>query len=232
LLIALAVVSSTTAQAGEIYRDDTRDVRVALDTTASVGTSLRVEDRGCELIWIGHGGCSTNPQAIDSDDGDLNYDEGDFTSANLRTTFELEVDWRNFGAFARVNAFYDFLQNDADSTRRTDLDEDARHRASRFESGVVGAQLQFLDAYLQGEWAPWERPLDVRVGNQLVSWGENVFIPGGINQINPVEVARKRCSPRRWCASRPSPSPTSGSTRTTSSCGTGPTSTRRGASSR
>jgi hypothetical protein len=192
LPLPLAAAVAAPASARELYRDEARDLRVALDTTASVGASLRVQGRDCDTIWIGHGGCSANPQAINADDGDLNYGAGDFTSVNVRTTFELEVDWGNFGAFGRINAFYDFLQNDADSPRRTDLDEEARHRASRIESGVVGAQLQFLDAYVEGSWEPGSRPLDVRLGNQLISWGENVFIPGGINQINPVDVSRLR----------------------------------------
>ncbi len=31
-------------------------------------------------------------------------------------------------------------------------------------------------------------PLDVRVGKQVVSWGESTFIRGGVNSINPVDI--------------------------------------------
>jgi Protein of unknown function (DUF1302) len=178
--------------AAELYRDDERDLRVALDTTVSVGASLRVEDRNCKLVYTGHGGCNSNAAAINNDDGDLNYDNGDFYSAEAKATTELEVDWRNFGAFARAVAFYDFLQDCATCTRRTPLAPDARYRPSVVEGGVVGAQFQLLDMYVNGSWDLGERPLDVRLGNQLVSWGENLFIPGGINQINAVDVSRLR----------------------------------------
>jgi len=33
---------------------------------------------------------------------------------------------------------------------------------------------------------------DVRLGRQVISWGESTFIPNGINVINPIDVARLR----------------------------------------
>ena len=36
------------------------------------------------------------------------------------------------------------------------------------------------------------RKLNVRLGQQLVSWGESTFIPNGINVINPVNLTRLR----------------------------------------
>jgi len=35
-------------------------------------------------------------------------------------------------------------------------------------------------------------PLDVRLGKQVVSWGESTFILGGVNQINPIDVSSFR----------------------------------------
>jgi len=43
-----------------------------------------------------------------------------------------------------------------------------------------------------GDYEVFNRPLTVRVGNQVLSWGESTFIQGGINSINPVDVTALR----------------------------------------
>jgi len=58
--------------------------------------------------------------------------------------------------------------------------------------GVVGAQWLFLDAYVQGTWELADRMMDLRVGNQVLSWGETIFTPGGINSINAFDVTKLR----------------------------------------
>ena len=60
------------------------------------------------------------------------------------------------------------------------------------DGGVVGAQWLFLDAYLQGTWSLADRMMDLRVGNQVLSWGEGLFTPGGINSINAFDVTKLR----------------------------------------
>ena len=45
-----------------------------------------------------------------------------------------------------------------------------------------------LDAYVYGEFEVGDAPLELRVGKQVVSWGESTFIQGGVNSINPVDV--------------------------------------------
>ena len=36
------------------------------------------------------------------------------------------------------------------------------------------------------------RPLEVKLGNQVISWGESTFIQNGLSQINPIDVAAVR----------------------------------------
>lgn len=205
--LLLAGLGSPPAGSRELYRNEAQDLSVRLDTTVSLGVSLRTQDQDRGLIWIGHGGTNSNAASINNDDGNLNYDRGDVYSVLTKATSELEARWRNYHLFVRGTAFWDPVANcegnggrgapgssgfeRPDCTRRSPLDQAARHRASRYEGGVVGAQLQLLDAYVQGSWQPLERPIDVRVGNQLISWGEGFFYQG-INQVNPVDVTRLR----------------------------------------
>ncbi len=42
------------------------------------------------------------------------------------------------------------------------------------------------------DYEVFDRPLTIRVGNQVLSWGESTFIQSGINSINPVDVTALR----------------------------------------
>jgi hypothetical protein len=187
----VAAVGRDEAGAAEIYRGEELEAR--LDTTLSVGAALRVSDRDDDAVFIENGGSATNPEFLNRDDGNLNYDNGDFYTANAKALFELDVQWRNFGAFVRTSAFYDAVGNsERNRTQRTRLSSSARNRDSVIEGGVIGSQLLLLDAYADVHGNVADRPLEVRVGRQVISWGQSIFIQGGINQINAIEVSKVR----------------------------------------
>ena len=91
----------------------------------------------------------------------------------------MELGYRNYGAFVRGNYFYDFTLNELD-----ELSEGAKDR--------VGERGRLLDAYVYGDFDVGERLLSLRVGRQVVSWGESTFLAGGINTINPVDITALR----------------------------------------
>ena len=150
----------------------------AFDTTISVGVSVRVEDRDSSLIGLANGGSKTG---VNGDDGNLNYKAGDITSATGKVTHELELQWRNFGFFGRGFYFYDVLVTD---TERTKLSETAEGRSVR--------GIELLDAYGVGNFEVRDSPVTVRLGNQVISWGESTFIGNSINTINPLDVSKLR----------------------------------------
>jgi hypothetical protein len=186
--VVLGVATGLPAAAGDF---EVGEVRGTLDTTVSAGVGIRVAERNCDLIFAGNGGCNPNFAFTNADDGNLNYDKGDVYSNRYKGIFDLELNWRNYGAFFRGTLFYDLVGQEIDP-RRTDLARDARYRDSALESGVVGMGYQLLDAYVQGSWEVRNRLIDLRVGNQAVNWGEGLFIPGGINSILALDVAKLR----------------------------------------
>ena len=118
--------------------------------------------------------------SANGDDGTLNYpDSGDLISHTIKATVEAQVNWRNFGAFTRFSAFYDFENEGKDV-----LSDIAQER--------TGKDVRLLDLYVYGSHQPGGKFLDWRLGKQVVSWGESTFIQGGINVINPVDVSALR----------------------------------------
>jgi len=181
LLLVLLASSGATQPARAIeLRSDDAGVVGNLDTTVTLGASLRVQDRDEDLIGVVNGG---RANSINVDDGNLNFDKGDLTSLSVKVTHELDLNWRNFGFFGRVFYFYDAAIMDIDP-ERTEFTSEAKDAAGR--------DLELLDAYATGDFMAASRPLSVRFGNQVINWGESTFIQNGINIINPVDVSKLR----------------------------------------
>lgn len=174
VLFGVSLLLSTRLHAMEIKTDDGM-ISGSFDTTVSTGAAWRVEKRDEDLIGAYNGG---NASHVNGDDGDLNYDRG-IISQLSRVTHELDLNYRNFGFFGRMNYFYDAVNANKD-----ELSGDARAQA--------GADVDILDAYINGDFHVDNRPLNARLGNQVLSWGESVFIQNGVNIVNPVDVTKLR----------------------------------------
>jgi hypothetical protein len=155
------------------------EVSGSWDTTLSFGTGWRIEDPDCNLIATANGGCGRSPNI---DDGDLNYNDGLFSKAFKGVT-ELSLEWRNFGAFVRGSGLYD-LETMDDDTERTPLSESAED--------LVGSYTRLLDAFAYARFNLGSMPAELRLGRQVLSWGESTFIQGGLNAINHFDVAALR----------------------------------------
>ncbi len=146
------------------------------DTTVSLGASWRVQSPDRDIIATSAGGNSFGPN---DDDGTQNYSTG-LVSSVIKATTELELNYRqNIGAFVRATGFYD-SQNEDNARERTPLAEAALDR--------VGSRTDLLDAYVWGRFDLGKMPAEIRVGQQVVSWGESTFIPGGINTLNHFDI--------------------------------------------
>lgn len=156
---------------------DFGDVSGSFDTTFTYGLSFRVSERDNGLVG------RSNPGglrfSVNGDDGNLNYDTG-LISNSFRGTHELLLDYNGFGIFTRGTYFYDFENADGDNTERTNLSDEAIQR--------VGKDFNLLDAYVYGGFDVGDVPVDFRLGDQVLSWGESTFIQNGINVINPIDV--------------------------------------------
>ena len=176
------------AQALDLSTDN---VSINLDTTVSYGVGLRASERDDDLVAKSFfdPAIVTRPLeqqiaapgrfSANSDDGNLNFDQWDPVFNQARITSELAISYGRFGAFVRGNYFYDFELNDLDV-----LPEGARD--------YVGERARLLDAYVYGDFDIGDRLLSLRLGRQVISWGESTFLAGGINAINPVDITALR----------------------------------------
>ncbi|MEZ4647548.1 MAG: DUF1302 domain-containing protein [Candidatus Eisenbacteria bacterium] len=158
------------------------EVTGSIDATISVGAALRVSDRDMDLVGRENDGTANS---VNGDNGNLNYDSGDFVSGAGRLLYEAGVSWKNLSGFSRGLYLYDTVIMNSD-TKRTPL-------TSRAEE-ELGDDFTLLDAYVALDVPMGSSYLTLRGGNLLLSWGESTFIQNGINSINPVNVSKIRAA--------------------------------------
>jgi hypothetical protein len=159
------------------------EVNASLDTTLSVGVLTRLQNPDPALYGLTNSinGVPGQAYSVNTDDGNLNYPRG-LSSVLYKATSDLEFKWHNLGAFVRGYAFYDSKNDDV--RPHTPLSAKAKE--------AVGSDAVILDNYITGKFDLGTMPLTVRLGRQVLSWGESTFIPNGINVINPIDVSRLR----------------------------------------
>lgn len=165
------------AQAFTVYDNDA--VIIQLDSTISYGLQWRVQDRDKDIIGLANGGTK---HSCNYDDGNLNYDTGLIGNA-VKLTSDLDIDAGLFGIFVRGSGFYDFENEDGDR-ERTSLSSEAKE--------AVGSDIDLLDYYIWFSYEIAGMPFQIRIGDQVVSWGESTFIQNSINTINSVDVSKLR----------------------------------------
>lgn len=196
--LAVAVAATLWAPSSHAFRFGSEEgLSGSFDSTVSFGMSARIGSAGCSTIGNDSGGCNNGTDNdlsrvynlgnglgyanadfnfTNFDDGNLNYKKGDVFSAALKGTHDLSLKYPGgWSALARVTWFKDFKAKD---TRRTDV-------ASEAEGDVT-----LLDAWVAKSFSIGEQYGKIKLGNQVISWGEDIFILGGVNQINAIDLQK------------------------------------------
>ena len=181
LALALAGLSAISAQA---FVFEFGEVKGSFDTTLSVGSLYRLNDPDPALYGITNsfGGVAGQQRSVNADDGNLNYAKG-AASFLVKANHDLQLDYKSSGLFVRGYYFNDFVNSNG-TRKKAALSDDAQR--------IVAEGAELLDAYVYFKPELGGMPASLRIGQQVLSWGESTFIPNGINSVNPIDVAKLR----------------------------------------
>jgi hypothetical protein len=197
---AVAAALALLAAPADAMRFDTDGgVQIDFGSTLSLGVQVRLQNASTTNIGNDNGGAVPTSGAIgartagdatlsnpdfnflNGDDGNLNYKRGDITSLALKGTHELGLKWGDgWKSLTRATWVYDAKVAD---TRRTELSDDAKNLAQH--------NITLLDLWLSKDTRlVGDQPATVKLGNQVISWGEDIFIVGGVNSINALDLRK------------------------------------------
>ncbi|WP_085582396.1 MULTISPECIES: DUF1302 domain-containing protein [unclassified Pseudomonas] len=183
-LLALGVaigsqsVNATTWQVND-------DWGLTTNTTLSLGTSwaLKNADKfqmtAADAATIGKTGTGVNYNA---DNGKLNFSKGDTLSTVFKGLTDFDLNDGSQGAFVRFKYWYDHALETGNGDYEK-FNDSGWQDLARFKGFEV------LDAYVWKDFNIADHSLNVKFGNQVLSWGEALFIQNGVNAINPLDVS-------------------------------------------
>ncbi|MCD8512751.1 MAG: DUF1302 domain-containing protein [Nitrincola sp.] len=169
------------------------EIQGRFQSNISIGTSIRMENPDSSLISRPNSGTSAGSGSYD--DGTQNFKKGKPFSTVVKGVHDLELTYENVGFFGRGKYWYDY-ELERGSRPHGHIPNgyvpNTRLNDSGFNDFAKFSGIELLDAYFYGGFDLGNMPLDIRVGRQVINWGESTFIQGGINAFNPVDVTAFR----------------------------------------
>lgn len=183
------------------------------DTLLSAGALFRTESQSAELaatedvLVMAQKGYSTQ---LSKNDANNNFDTG-LASMVYKISPTLVMEFQNgWGINVSGTAFYDavimggghdggdlnsispaFVNVGGINRYATYSDYANNGTGDRFSDAAkdqAGRRARLLDAYVFADFDFLDRPMNVRLGQQVISWGEALFIQGGVNTANYVDL--------------------------------------------
>ena len=201
LALAIAALGATFATPATAFKFEMENgITGSFDSTISFGMQTRMQSTDKSIIGLDNGGTvatvselgvksngpgaggSANPDFnyLQTDDGNLNYKKHDIVSAVIKGTHELFLTQKgNWSALGRFTWSTDLR---ADNTRRTPLHDDAEDAMEK--------NISLLDFWVAKEFRLGDNSAKIKVGNQVINWGEDIFIIGGINAVNALDLRK------------------------------------------
>jgi hypothetical protein len=183
------------------------DVSVDFDSTITYGVQWRMQNPDDKIRFGSKGGSGASdgtmdnlPKLIDNafvlngNDGNNSFDKGDMTANRISYLADIDFNFGDFGVFTRFKAYYDqvydnndsYMEDDAYAQFNTNTKFGGRYPASQGHYNpkareYMKSDAKFLDFFIYGTFELGERVIDLRVGRQVISWGESMLSGGGIS---------------------------------------------------
>ena len=137
---------------------------------------------------------------VSKNDGPRSFDGG-FVSKVIKLTSELELKKDNYGLFVRGTAFRDDYLMDSDNNRWESNNADDLAKGMPDQAGTYngwsddvldnqGQDAKIQQAFVYGNWTfSGGQELSLTLGDQVLNWGENIFYPGGLRDLDAHDLA-------------------------------------------
>lgn len=174
------------------------DFDLSVNSTVSVGTAFRTQGPDRKLFATSNpnsDGVTGLAPSSTTDDGNLNFAKGDAYTTIIKGLHDFDLKKENYGFFGRVKWFYDQTLNNEEVfhghapngyVRNSKLQDSGFHPYSRFDGIDVLDAFGYVNTNIGG------MPLDVRLGRQVISWGESSLIFSPISGLNTLDLSALR----------------------------------------
>lgn len=125
------------------------------------------------------------------DNGNLNFKKGDIVHAIAKLTTDLNFSMWDTNFFVRGVAFFDANYSDFQETHYDTTMQRASTELPRSVERIVGIDYDLLDYNIGRSFDIGDRSVSLKVGNQVLNWGESSLLAlNSLNTINPPDARR------------------------------------------
>lgn len=208
-VLFLGLLVSTPSRAFDF---DWNEINGSVITKVTAGTAIRVENRDDNLLGkLNVPGQQTACQADDcmslsgdpgpnnrlkslkggyslheNDDGDMNYNRGDFVAAVAKANVALSAHWNEFSTKITYVGYFDQINHDFEQTHNNSLLQPGHTQRPDSIGNEIGMRGELREAFVQYSTSVGDRNITASVGAQRVRWGEsNLHIFNTLDVINP-----------------------------------------------
>ena len=180
LLLVLSLAGVGPAEAFKVDVSD--DLKISSDVTLTYGAAWRTSDANKNLL-----------SNINADDGNRNFQKWDMINNRIGASIDFDANYKkDFGIFVRPRGFLDYAYlgknaNDSPATNNNGPANggplDSNNDFMNETVDLHGRKFEILDAFAYSKFTPGGHETVLRVGRQVVNWGESVFLAGGLNRL-------------------------------------------------
>jgi uncharacterized protein DUF1302 len=171
-LVAAALISFCIPQAHAMQFDLGPDGKLSWETTLSYAASMRLEKAKASYL-----------ADINGDDGNRAFEQYDLVFNRVTLGSEADLTFRNVGLFVRGRAFYDQAYNRDSANDSPETNNNfvagrisSHQKFSDLVQEYCGKNAELLDHFIYGDFELFGNNLNFRVGDQVVNWGEAMFL--------------------------------------------------------
>lgn len=164
LVGAIALASSGTASAVEF---EYGDLKGTWDNTVKYSLGSRISNPS-----------DTNLKNVNADDPEHNFDKGSLMMNRFDWLTELNARYQNYGFSLSAAAWYDDVynrHNDNDSPGTFNPFSVSNDEFTDQTQKWAGNKVELMNAFVSGQWSPFDIPVSVRLGQHTLLWGESLF---------------------------------------------------------
>ena len=187
VLAYLGVWGAETANAFNVELG--KDAGLDFDVSLTYNAGWRLENPDKKLI------SDTSAALVDvgllnADDGNRNFEKGDMMNNRVNATIDVDLHYKDYGVFVRPRFYYDWAydgsnaNDDPLSNNNMDFYGGSLSSTDKFTSDTQDLhrdKAEILDAFVYGTFEPGGHYTSLRVGRQVVSWGESLFIQNSVS---------------------------------------------------
>jgi hypothetical protein len=164
-----------------------KDVTLDADVELKYSGAWRMKDQDSKLL------------GINADDGNRSFDKGDMINNKYSVIADVDLNYKNkLGIFVRPRAFYDFAYNtnsanDSLTNNNLSLYGGSLSSSNQYSDETLDRhrdEAELLDYFAYGSFNIGKSSyLDLRIGSQVVSWGESLYLQNSISSaMSPIDA--------------------------------------------